>query len=1174
MDQLLDLPTLKKMRQALTSLPTHLDEAFESSLQRIDSQPKMLRELAHRAIQWAVYAMRPFRSTELAHAFAIEPSDDELDEEGIVRIPTVLRACAGLLVLDESDDTLTLVHMSAYEFFSVRKSQAAAEAHEDIARACLTYLHFRPLQAGPCTTLSQMNERLQELPFLDYAAHYWGKHATFEDTKKDVEKELGGLIYKILDNSNLLASSCQALHHRPSIEDQDIASATFDTLPKDQSRLHIVSFWGLRCTVTKLLNTGESSDSIDSQQWTPLHWATSNGHLAVMKLLLDASAKVEATDSQGWTPLFWANLKGNLSALQLLLDYGANSSAKDVHGWSPLRWAVATRHSNMIEALQKAHARRMKEGLGIDATSEPLPQDERYGLPDGKSVVELVAELEDGELFDHLLTKCASNETALKDLWSQGRLDPPMSNFWRILNKAEAFRGVQIPSPFGDNGRDESAAERGVRWKSLLLISAIKDEKLPVVKLLLQTGADVNYEQFRPALNIAAFRQDPEYVRILLKHGADHSIKDQYGQSALHQAVLNGFEETITALLDGGSDVNARRPSTGIRNSGSRQWGLAWGQTPIMIACGYRTTNEEKSKRQAHIINLLLQHGADLSLRDDNNKSCLRYAAIGGQLGLAIKAVHSGVGVNSGDDDGVTPLHSAVRTLNTELVQLLLDNGADFRAVDNSGRNAIHHLAESPTSKATMAELRSIFDLIYPGQELGMLKLEYDAYKARGLISTSSCMQYQTAMSMAIEKCNWNLFSILHESNAGFPRLISPLLPKAVSDFKPALLRLLFAEGAKLEDGKGNDWHSDHAVSSYLAYPLERLISRGLTSSNVELFGEMVEILVVAGLDITQTSNLSFLMLAARHCNLGSVPEIFLRNGAKPFYATKHGMDAFLTAAIWGNLEFLKSLLAGTLDTVPLDHWLQWLAKDGRSLVESDVLESTCTSLSEANKLDLPLDDKSHTLLVLAIEGGNQDLVKKLVAHGANVEVADSHGWRPLHWAAFKKDEVMIKCLLDDGRADANATTVCWASQWTKPSGLYADLTDTWTGTALHIATLLANPEAIGCLLKHGADVNASSGSQMQSFNSLHGPTALRIGLGEGHSYGLSSDLGKERLQIARMLIEHGAEAGCAADHLNWGQVYTHFKGFEDVWKHVQAATAALRAQEEEEEPDEKEGDQ
>ena len=71
------------------------------------------------------------------------------------------------------------------------------------------------------------------------------------------------------------------------------------------------------------------SDPSPTNIWreTPLHLATSRGHLDIMMLLLDGSALVNASDHQGLTPLHQAIIHGNRDACELLLCYGAG-----IHG--------------------------------------------------------------------------------------------------------------------------------------------------------------------------------------------------------------------------------------------------------------------------------------------------------------------------------------------------------------------------------------------------------------------------------------------------------------------------------------------------------------------------------------------------------------------------------------------------------------------------------------------------------------------------------------------------------------------------------------------------------------------------------------------------------------------------------------------------------------------------
>ena len=91
------------------------------------------------------------------------------------------------------------------------------------------------------------------------------------------------------------------------------------------------------------------------------------------------------------------------------------------------------------------------------------------------------------------------------------------------------------------------------------LIEAIEEGSLEVVKMLIESGADVNarYDEgwkFTP-LMFAAEMGDVEIVRLLLESGADVNAKDLYEVTALMWA--ENFE-VATLLIEAGADVEAK----------------------------------------------------------------------------------------------------------------------------------------------------------------------------------------------------------------------------------------------------------------------------------------------------------------------------------------------------------------------------------------------------------------------------------------------------------------------------------------------------------------------------------------------------------------------------------------------------------------------------------------
>lgn len=115
---------------------------------------------------------------------------------------------------------------------------------------------------------------------------------------------------------------------------------------------------GNRTIVGMLLKKGANLSIASDFEFTALHIAAQEGHLAVTEMMALAcdAADLEAVTYEGFTPLHVAVQVGALALMRVLIESGSNVNSRTPTGETPLYTAVMRGYLDLVKMLLKAKA--------------------------------------------------------------------------------------------------------------------------------------------------------------------------------------------------------------------------------------------------------------------------------------------------------------------------------------------------------------------------------------------------------------------------------------------------------------------------------------------------------------------------------------------------------------------------------------------------------------------------------------------------------------------------------------------------------------------------------------------------------------------------------------------------------------------------------------------------
>ncbi|KAF4634858.1 hypothetical protein G7Y89_g3236 [Cudoniella acicularis] len=740
--------TQTELEKLVNDLPVGLEEMYNSMLIQQAESLKIDNKIQVFLLELATHASRALRLNELASALA-----STFPPSMILGVPKFIAksACAPLLEVLE-DETVQRSTIDISEYTSQFPVLDPDQVHRRLSVICLDYLKSGGLRVEKAvvpqkrgddsasidllTSLDNYDKEADKYdyqeaklryPFLEYAVGNWAFHASKYNFK---DNDFFQSVASFLDPSSLDFRKWMELEWTRG------KSSEFQA----PTPLHITAFSSLTTYAKRLLEEGNSVDARDSEDRTPLHWACSRGHISMASLLLQNGAFTDAKDCRGVKPIHEAATKNHASIVGILLKAGVDPLTPKTQENVKRRLLcgeVSTKGETAVEyAYLQGHTETimvMLPFITLETLEEMFCQCCRYGKFEAARAVLDTTSLSPNSTSSGataLYLACYAKSVPIVELLLAKGADVHRTSEWRITNRnacGSRFRQEPVSTCIhavfehqkGQNSTNNTACQQ-------------------IIRLLLDADADIEMKDAdgdTPLIDLVAKRESPDIVIVkgLLQAGANVLAIDMDGDSVLHRYLMASPNIQILKLL---FEYGARADAVGS------------GGDTIMHAALKSSYKIATSGDVGDFVKLLLEMGARCDVTNTDGFTAVEVAACTFSCNLEtftllleacsdanvlkrciwkiterdttdetvkfIRALQArGVSLEDRDDEGRTVL--LTRVGDDALFKAFVECGADFKAIDSSGKGVLHHYIPTFHHNVAGESLRGLEELINMG---------------------------------------------------------------------------------------------------------------------------------------------------------------------------------------------------------------------------------------------------------------------------------------------------------------------------------------------------------------------------------------------------------------------------------------------------------------------------
>ncbi|OQR81985.1 hypothetical protein THRCLA_11235 [Thraustotheca clavata] len=832
--------------------------------------------------------------------------------------------------------------------------------------------------------------------------------------------------------------------------------------------------------VTTLLNSGADVNAATKTHFNALHFAVLSANLPLAQLLLDYNANVNA-NPDAMTPLLIAVQHQNIEMAKLLLYYGANPNliVKE-HGLSPIQYAwckgyvgiaMLLRHMAPLHFSIRTTRMGLVERLMYRHINTQADEDVFLSFADRndttailftavhcnniKFVQRLLSRGVDPNVpskagFTALLLAVARNLHDIAKELLEANADTELSNDAGVVPLWAAYNNndPQMFQLLLDYMADPNSTFMG----GTLFILAIKQRRIYILELLLRTKeVDINQtdNNGRTGFEYACLHQDLECVKLLVKFGISKTTSD--GKTLLMFAAKHGSLPIVQYLLPI-SDINALSEN---------------GYSAVAVAAYYGHLD---------VVKFLALHGANLNQVTDNAVFPLRIAAQEGHTEVVrylvpllndvdrrncygdtalymatqnqhievVKCLSSKANVNLSMEDGSTSLSRACLDGNVDIVDILIQNGADVNMPSFDGNRPLVIAAEKghyTVVKRLLAEVDKINvnvqnqegkTALYQASCFGHFEICKALLRAKADV-TISTSKGVVPIVIAIVVQNIDIIQLLlPHIQINAPLLGSTLLHMAIQRRSRAIVDILINHGADVnalaEDGRSPLVLAAHMGCLDIVQALLLKVSDvdapfqgGYTALSVAVEQghlPVVQTLISRKANVLQTTQIGLTLLHLS-CFSGwcDIATYLLSLGADVNKVDKVGGRSITYAVSNGHAQVVQILMPlvdinamelSTKEVLAVPHASKKLQKDIKNgfhllhLASSQNHPDTLAILLQSPKINVNVTDKNYAMsaLHIACACGHLDVLKQLLCHyNVDINLKDKDGNTPLHFA-------------------------------------------------------------------------------------------------------------------------------------------------------------------------------